>query len=310
MAESGAFFILTIVPIVLIASGLLFYQYFLTAKRSKIIKLFNAHSDSIIEDNKHTYVLEKDSSFWLTKQLAFAGFAMNNATTIFVLSCLTFGLSIGILFFTLTGSMLISSVTSIIMSCLPYLIIKNLVSKRQQEFNAGLKNIIDKVTSMMRSGVGFEHAMYKSISTSKSEFTRKTFNIYLSEKDIIGEDRAFQKMFKVVESKEFRIFYLVLSIGKNSGGKFSNTLEKLRKTLHSQHEITQEIISSTKEIKIGSYMIIAILIFIYKMLDSSLKGVLNEHFFGSEDGQIQMFFIVLWVALGILINSLISKIKA
>ena len=309
MSELGFVFILTIIPIVLIAGGLLVYQYFLTAKRNKIIKLFNEHSDSILESNKHTHILEKDDSFWLTKQLAYAGFAMQNATTIFMISCLTFGFGFGILFFILTGNIIISSVTSIVFSILPYLLIKNLISKRQTEFNTGLKNIIDKVTSMMRSGVGFEHAIYKSVTTSKSEFTRKTFNIYLSEKDIIGEDRAFLKMFKVVDSKEFRIFYLVLSIGKNSGGKFSNTLDKLRKTLHAQHEITQEIISSTKEIKIGSYMIIALVIFIYKMLDSSLQGVLNEHFFGSEEGQVQMFFIVLWVALGIFINSLVSKIK-
>ncbi len=309
MNDSGIFFIITIIPVVLIASALLVYQYFLTAKRNKIIKLFNLNSDSIIDDNKHTHILEKDDSTWLTKQLAFAGFAMQNATTIFISSCLGFGFGFGFLFFILTGSIVISSVSFIIFSCLPYLLIKQLISKRQNEFNNGLKNIIDKVTSMMRSGVGFEHAMYKSITTAKSEFTRKTFNIYLSEKDIIGEDRAFLKMFKVVESKEFRIFYLVLSIGKNSGGKFSNTLEKLRKTLHSQHEITQEIISSTKEIKIGSYMIIGLVIFIYQMLNSSLQGVLNEHFFGSQEGQIQMFFIVLWVALGILINSLVSKIK-
>ncbi len=130
----------------------------------------------------------------------------------------------------------------------------------------------------MKSGVGFDQALKKSVLTSKSKLTKDTFNIYLIEKDIIGEDKAFLKMFNIVESKELRIFYLTISIGRQSGGKFSNTLEKLRKTLHDQGEIKQEITASTKEVKVGSYLIIAIVIFIYQMMDSSMDGVLDEHF--------------------------------
>ncbi len=116
-------------------------------------------------------------------------------------------------------------------------------------------------------------------------------------------------MFNIVESKELRIFYLTISIGRQSGGKFSNTLEKLRKTLHDQGEIKQEITASTKEVKVGSYLIIAIVIFIYQMMDSSMDGVLDEHFFGTSEGQIQMFFISVWVAFGIFINNLLTKVK-
>jgi tight adherence protein B len=162
----------------------------------------------------------------------------------------------------------------------------------------------------MKSGVGFEQALKKAVATSRSKLTKETFEIYLNEKDIIGEDKAFQKMFTVVESKELRIFYLTISIGRQSGGKFSNTLEKLRKALHAQGEIKQEIVSSTKEIKVGSYMIIGLVLFIYKMLNSSLDGVLDEHFFGSSEGQIQMFFIICWVVFGLFVNSMLSKIKA
>jgi tight adherence protein B len=113
----------------------------------------------------------------------------------------------------------------------------------------------------------------------------------------------------MVESKELRIFYLTISIGKQSGGKFSNTLVKLRKTLHDQGEIKQEITASTKEVKVGSYMIVGLVIFIYKMMDSSMDGVLDEHFFGTSQGQVQMFFIIIWVSFGIFINSMITKIK-
>lgn len=184
-----------------------------------------------------------------------------------------------------------------------------MIDNRLEEFNFALKGIIDKVTSMMKSGVGFEQALKKSVATSRSKFAKEVFTLYLVEKDIVGEDKAFQKMFTLVESKELRIFYLTISIGRQSGGKFSNTLEKLRKTLHDQGEIKQEITASTREIKVGSYMIIALVIFIYKMMDSSLDGVLDEHFFGTSEGQVQMFFIAVWVAFGIFVNNLLTKVK-
>ncbi len=116
-------------------------------------------------------------------------------------------------------------------------------------------------------------------------------------------------MFDIIESKELRIFYLTISIGRKSGGKFSNTLEKLRKTLHDQGEIKQEITSSTREVKIGTYMIIALIFFTYIMMNNALDDALNRHFFGSDIGKLQMFFIIVWVAFGIFINSLLTKIK-
>jgi tight adherence protein B len=139
--------------------------------------------------------------------------------------------------------------------------------------------------------------------------TRDIFSIYLKEKDLLGEEVVFNKMFKLIESKEFRIFYLVISIGRQSGGKFSNTLETLRKTLQDQGTIKQEITSSTKEIRIGTYMIIALTIGMFMMMDNVFKGALNEHFFGTSAGKLQMFFIVIWVAFGLFVNTMMTKIK-
>lgn len=70
---------------------------------------------------------------------------------------------------------------------------KKIIDFRLEEFNFGLKIIIDKVTSMMKSGVGFEQALKKSVLTSKSKLTREIFNIYLSEKDVIGEKKLLKK---------------------------------------------------------------------------------------------------------------------
>jgi tight adherence protein B len=262
----------------------------------------------IIDKNNVDYS-DNDETKFLVKKLKFAGFSSKGADYIFIVICLLFGLLISSFIFFIAKSKIIFIFTFLIFIFLPYLILVKIIKVREEEFNFSLKEIIDKVTSMMKSGVGFEQAFKKSILTSKSELSKKIFNIYIHEKAVIGEDKCFDKMFKLVESRELRIFYLVISIGRKSGGKFSNTLEKLRKTLHDQGEIKQEITSSTKEIKIGTYMIIGLIVFTYIMMDNALNNSLNAHFFGSSTGKIQMFFIILWVAFGLFINSLLTKIK-
>ncbi|WP_321469032.1 type II secretion system F family protein [Halarcobacter sp.] len=299
-----------VIPILTITSIVLIYNYLINFnKQNKIIKkLSNDQNEILAEAKKRNSLFKKDRN-WLGKKLSYAGFLSPLSEPIFIFISIAFGfLAATFINFAITNPV-VFTISWIVFAFFPLLILKKIISNRQEEFNYGLKVIIDKVTSMMKSGVGFEQSLTKAVMTSKSKFTKDTFNIYLMEKDIIGENKAFEKMFKLVESKELRIFYLTISIGRQSGGKFSNTLEKLRKTLHDQGEIKQEITSSTKEIKVGSYMIIGLVIFTYEMMDSSLNGVLDRHFFGSNEGQIQMFFIAVWVAFGLFVNNLLTKVK-
>ncbi len=302
--------LIIIIPILLVLLSILAYNfYFEFNKRHKIIKVLSKDHNEILDENKKQSIFSKEERNWLGKRLAYAGFISPFSEIVFIVVCVVFGfLSATFINFAITNP-IVFIISWLLFAFFPLLVLKKIIDNRQEEFNFGLKIIIDKVTSMMKSGVGFEQALKKSVITSKSKFTKETFNVYLIEKDIIGEDKSFEKMFKLVESKELRIFYLTISIGRQSGGKFSNTLEKLRKTLHDQGEIKQEITASTKEVKVGSYMIIGLVIFIYEMMDGSMDGVLDEHFFGTSEGQIQMFFIVVWVGFGLFINNLLTKVK-
>jgi tight adherence protein B len=299
-------FVIPILTVLVIALG---YKYYYELNRKNKIKELLKKDNIEILDGKKQKRFSKKERNWLGKKLAYAGFPQQYSEIVFIFISIMFGLLAGIFVNFVIPNPLVFVLSSLAFCFFPLLVLKKIIDGRLEEFNFGLKVIIDKVTSMMKSGVGFEQALKKAVATSRSKLTKETFEIYLNEKDILGEDKAFQKMFTVVESKELRIFYLTVSIGRQSGGKFSNTLEKLRKALHAQGEIKQEIISSTKEIKVGSYMIIGLVIFIYKMLNSSLDGVLDEHFFGSSEGQIQMFFIICWVTFGLFVNSMLSKIK-
>ncbi len=300
-------FILIVPLLAVVLIFFLFDFYLKTNKQRIIINTLVNTNNKILNKNKVENEFEKNNI--LVRKLRYAGFTAAGSEFVFIVISILFALMIGSFVFFVTKSKIIFIFTSFIFLFLPYLILTKIIKVREEEFNFALKEIIDKVTSMMRSGVGFEQALKKSIITSKSDLAKKILGIYVNEKSVIGEDKCFEKMFSLIESRELRIFYLTISIGKKSGGKFSNTLEKLRKALHDQGEIKQEIVSSTKEIKVGTYMIIALILFTYIMMNNALENALNAHFFGSSTGKLQMFFIVLWITFGLFINSLLTKIK-
>ena len=298
------------VPILIVALSYYSFQLYKGYNRKQVmINILSDSTNQILDEGKKKHISINDDISPIKQKLNFAGFPHMYAEYIFIGISIGFGVLVGFFIYIVMGSAIALVISSAVFALFPMLVLNKIIANRQEEFNFGLKSIIDKVTSMMKSGVGFEQAFKKSILTTKSQFTKEVFNIYIKEKDILGEEKVFEKMFKLVESKEFRIFYLVVSIGRQSGGKFSNTLETLRKTLHDQGTIKQEITSSTKEIKIGTYMIIALTVGIYIMMDGVFDGALNEHFFGSGDGKLQMFFIVIWVAFGLFVNNMMTKIK-
>lgn len=309
MDDNLFLFFIIIIPILFVLFVVNIYLFYSKLKLKRvIINTLSSTNSKIIDKNKVERISSKNSS-WLTKKLNYAGFSMKGAEFAFILISITFGVLVSFFIYFIAQSKVIFVFTCLIFSFFPYLFLVKLIKTREEEFNTNLKAMIDKVTSMMKSGVGFEQALKKSILTCKSKLTQDVFNIYINEKAIIGEDKCFEKMFDIIESKELRIFYLTISIGRKSGGKFSNTLDTLRKTLQDQGEIKQEIISSTKEIRVGTYMIIGLIVFTYIMMNNALNNSLNAHFFGSDVGKIQMFFISLWVAFGIFINNLLTKIK-
>ena len=300
---------IVLLPILIVTlSYFVYYLYRESDKKRIIVNMLSDSSTHILDDKREDINITESSSL-IKRKLHYGGFSHIYAEHIFYIISVVFGLLVGFFVYIVMLSPIAFVVSSLIFALFPFLILEKIISNRQEDFNYGLKGVIDKVTSMMKSGVGFEQAFKKSIATSRSKFTQDIFSIYIKEKEIIGEEKSFEKMFKLVESKELRIFYLVIAIGRESGGKFSNTLETLRKTLHDQGTIKQEITSSTKEIKVGTYMIIAITVGLYLQMNSVFEGALNAHFFGTDTGKLQMFFIVIWVSFGLFVNNMMTKIK-
>lgn len=307
---------MTIVIIVALLAGLVFVylvtKYFAT--RYKILKFLkilkeDAKND-ILNDGKRKKFdsFDSDNGF-LKSKLIYAGFTSKFSLEYFVAVSLLSGLVFCLSLVFVIDNFLVWFIMFGVGGFVPYYVLLYLIEKRRDEFNDNLAEIIDKITSLMHSGIGFDQALKKAVDGCKSDFSKAIFEIYLRDKDIIGEDKAFLKLLPLVESKELRIFYLTISVGRQSGGKFSEMFEKLRESISDQKELNQELIVATREVKVGIYFLLVLIVFVYFMLNQGLDGILNEHFFDTQSGRMQMFFILLWVCIGMFVNSRLVKLR-
>jgi tight adherence protein B len=194
-------------------------------------------------------------------------------------------------------------------SFLFYSTVQSLISRRTKNFNKALATAISVLVKMMKNGIGFEQALVKSVEVSSSALFKNLFEQFFQEKNTLGEMEAFEKMYEYIASKELRIFALAIKIGRQSGGQFSNTLAKVEKTISYREKMQQKVDVVTREGSVGSYVVVAITIFLYLMLNGNFHGKIHEYFMTSPYGRFQLLGIILWVFIGIMINKLITRVN-
>jgi len=254
------------------------------------------------EDQETSNFIRKINSI-ITK----AGFHFN--TYIFILLFLGFSLLIGsliTLFLKHWSGYIIGIPLGVLLF---WMIISTLISRRKKEFNKALATSISVLVKMMKNGIGFEQALSKSIAVSSSRMFKDIFDSFFQEKNTIGEIEAFTKLNTFVDSKELRIFALAIKIGRESGGQFSNTLEKVEHTISYREKMQEKVDVVTRESTVGSYVVVGITIFLYFSLNLNFGGRLHEYFMNSEWGRFQILAIALWVFIGVLLNKLITRIN-
>lgn len=190
-----------------------------------------------------------------------------------------------------------------------YMGVSAVIMARKREFNRAFAIAISVLVKMMKTGVGFEQAMHKSVEVSNSKLFKEIFESFFKEKNTIGEEEAFANLEKFVDSKELRIFALAVKIGRASGGRFSNTLEKVEQTLVYRKGMQERVDVMTREGAVGSYIVAGIAVFLYFALDGNFGGKLHEYYMDSEYGRFQLVAIFLWVFLGLMVNKMIIRIK-
>ena len=191
---------------------------------------------------------------------------------------------------------------------LVYLFVGALIRRRKKIFNRALAIMISVLVKMMKNGIGFEQALSKSISVSSSKLLKEVFANFFQEKNTVGEMQAFENMYKFIDSKELKIFALAIKIGRQSGGQFSNTLAKVEQTINYRKKMQEKVDVLTREGNFGSYVIVAIAVVLYIMLNSNFDGKIHHYFMSSITGRLQLLGIGMWVVFGMLANNFITKV--
>lgn len=186
--------------------------------------------------------------------------------------------------------------------------INSRVISRKLEFNRSFTIAISVLVKMMRNGIGFEQALSKSVRTSNSTMFRTLFERFLQDKNRLGEVEAFENMNHEIDSKELRIFALAVKIGRESGGHFSSTLEKVEETLRYRKKLQDKVSVATREGNIGSYMVASLNILLYFMIDMNFNGKVTLYFLTSQWGRWQLLGIGMWMVVGLMVNKRITRI--
>lgn len=190
-----------------------------------------------------------------------------------------------------------------------YMMLQSKIFSRKKEFNRALSISISVLVKMMKNGIGFEQALSKSISVSSSPMFREIFNDFFKEKNTLGEAEAFKNVQKYVNSKELLIFAIAIKIGRESGGQFSTTLEKVEKTISYRRKMQDKVDVVTREGSIGSYLVVGMAFVLYFMLNGNFDGKLHTYFMTSEYGRFQLLGIGLWIFVGMVVNKMITRIE-
>lgn len=283
---------------------------FLTYRRLHRIKNMIANipieDEEILEVTKHSQIYDHLDATWL-KHIRLAGIELSLLQLGLLLLVLGSILGLGFALFLKHWSGWIMGL--IIAGVLLKMGIQTKALMRKREFNHSFAKAISVVVKMMRNGIGFEQALYKSVMTSNSATFKSLFSQYFLEKNTIGEEEAFANMNKHIDSKELRIFAMAVKIGRQSGGQFSATLDKVEQTLRYRKKMQDKVGVITREGMIGSYMIAGINVMLYFMIDMNFNGKVNEYFFTSEWGRWQLFGIGLWMVAGLAVNRMITRIE-
>ncbi len=274
----------------------------------KLKKVLLQKKESILNQQNNE---EKKSGTFLKKiekNLYYAGLDMLSPP-LFITIVIFCGFMGAVIFYMIFDNLFAIFTGAFLGGSIPFSIENIFISLRVKEFNEALSDAMSVIVRMMRNGVGFEIALKRAVEISQSKLFQTLFSKYLSQKDVISQEKAFENMYRYIDSPELRIFGLAIGIGKSSGGKFSNTLEKLEHSIKQRVLLQRKVTVATREAKVGSYLIVALLIFLFFILNSNFDGKIAEHFFHTKGGKFEMLLILVWVGFGLFINAKMTKVK-
>lgn len=303
--------ILSIVTSILtgIIFSIVLEEIFLWFKKRRRIKMMPDISQELLLASENKKVKKSDRAwlYTLIQKLHYAGIDLSIGYIFIIL--IVIDIVIGGLLYLFIPSSILFFFSTVITLFGFFQILDFLSYKRTKEFNRSLTTMITLLVRMMRNGVGFDQAMIRAVDVSSNPFFKGIMERFITQKQQIGEDKAFENLIESIDSKELRIFILAIRIGRQSGGAFSATLEKLELALQAREKLQRYIDTKTQESKMGSYFIATLIIVIFVVLDINFNGNVSKYFFHTLKGKIATLILIGWISTGIYLNTVMTRIK-
>ena len=285
--------------------GILYVNRFIQIASTRKLLLVDDEAN-IIEDAKGEKKGTLLDKFDIPEKLAWAGLHLTPAVGLSVVG--VNGILFGTLFYLFTEHFMGFIIGLGFSLFFIKMLVEMKIAKRRSEFNAAMAKAMSILVRMMRQGIGFEQAMQKGVEVSNSILFKNLMRQYLLEKDNIGEYDAFENLKKHIQSDQLKIFAISVAIGRESGGSFASTLEKLENTIHDKQKLQEKVDVTTREASFGAYIILGLVGLLYNIFNETFNNSMNDFYFNSPEGKLYFLAVCSWIVIGLIVNKKLTKI--
>ncbi|SDD69356.1 type II secretion system F family protein [Aquimonas voraii] len=173
-------------------------------------------------------------------------FLFVDASTLYRINLAVIALSL-ILFWLLTGSLLLAALIAAAMGFVPGIAFKVLKARRLQTFIQQLPEALLSVAGAMKAGASVVQAIEILVAESKGPISQE-WGLFLRELRVgVSYEDALNNLVERVPSEELRLVVAGMKISREIGGNLAETLERLADTLRRKIEMEGKIKALTAQ---------------------------------------------------------------
>ncbi|MFM8448342.1 MAG: type II secretion system F family protein [Candidatus Nanopelagicaceae bacterium] len=172
-----------------------------------------------------------------------------------------------LMFFILAKNFLISALFAIIATYFGFrAIINNIKSKQSSEFDAELPEMLNLLSSALRSGLSLNQGLEAYVADSNNEVARQIRRANSEVKLGTPIEDALLNVATRMESEDLKWAVTALSIQRVVGGSMASILTTTYETIKSRSEIRREVKTLSAEGRLSAYVLMALPIGIFFFL--------------------------------------------
>jgi len=240
----------------------------------------------------------KKSSKAVSRLIYSAGLEIRPA--VFVTFWVSFVVAIEVIALVLNLSPVINFLTFLGASSAPYVILRQMAKRLQQQFSDEFASAIDVIIRGVRSGLSV-NSCFQIVSQEGPDAVRGQFRKLFNDLDLgVPLITAMERFAERIDLPEVKFFTIVISVQSTTGGNLSSALENLSNLLRERKQLKGKIKALSSEAKTSSWIIGALPVLvlgIVQIVSPQYSSVL----FVSTTGQLILGGSALWMVAGVIV---------